>query len=289
MLELGIGADLLRGIGLVLWGILALALLVALFKPKTITGKVLSSLLVLGIFFGPMVPGAIAAHEYRQKYEKAKALFDERCKTAGEKIYKTVENVNGVLLVNTRGNLHSGNTTDRDWEGAGFPGESSDKQYIIEFLYWHTTKGDLEGSLHETRGDLKGYSFVEAKDNENLFRYTLRDPSDFGPPSDPIAGFAFKKAIQTPAARYIVSYENIPDPEGRANWIAGGRVKVIDQKTDEILGEFTRYSFETGFGNTGGERSPWAFARQCLAPSYSREGGHIRRFVEQVIKPSQGN
>ena len=35
MLELGIGADLVRGIGLVLWGILALALLVALIKPKT--------------------------------------------------------------------------------------------------------------------------------------------------------------------------------------------------------------------------------------------------------------
>ena len=153
-----------------------------------------------------MVPGAIAAHAYRQKYEKAKALFDERCKTAGEKIYRTVENVEGVLLVNTRGKLHSGNTNDQNWEGAGFPGESSDKQYIIEFLYRHTTKGDYRGELSPEKGDIKGYPFVEAKDNENLFRYALRDPSEFGPPSDPIAGFAIKKAIQTPAARYIVSY-----------------------------------------------------------------------------------
>src|SRR6218665_2453541 len=29
---------------------------------------------------------------------KGKALFDERCKTAGAKVYKTVEDVEGVLL-----------------------------------------------------------------------------------------------------------------------------------------------------------------------------------------------
>jgi hypothetical protein len=102
MLELGVGADIVRGIGAILWGVLAIALLVALLTPKTILGKALSTLLVLAVFFGPMIPGAVRTHEHKQRYEKAKALFDERCKTAGEKIYRTVDNVEGITLLKLR-------------------------------------------------------------------------------------------------------------------------------------------------------------------------------------------
>lgn len=35
-----------------------------------------------------------------EKYLAAKAVFDERCKDAGYKIYKTVEDVEGVTLLN---------------------------------------------------------------------------------------------------------------------------------------------------------------------------------------------
>ena len=38
--------------------------------------------------------------EFQARYNKAKAIFDERCKTAGKKIYYTVEGVEGITLLN---------------------------------------------------------------------------------------------------------------------------------------------------------------------------------------------
>ena len=245
-----------------------------------------------------MVPGAIAAHAYRQKYEKAKALFDERCKTAGEKIYRTVENVEGVLLVNTRGKLHSGNTNDQNWEGAGFPGESSGNQYIFEFLYYNTPAYENRArdlSPKKQLNSVRGYHFVEIEESDGRYRYTMGDASQNGPPgsTDRVFGFDSRELTTAPVPRYTISYENIPDPEGRAHWVAGGKVKIVDRTTNEILGEFTRYSFDTGLGGTGGFRDPWGWAAtygpRCPQTKYGLADGHIRSFVEQVIKPKQGN
>ncbi len=44
-------------------------------------------------------------------------MFDERCKTAGYKIYKTVENVEGVTLLNVWPREKS--YEDQMWEYAG--------------------------------------------------------------------------------------------------------------------------------------------------------------------------
>ena len=36
--------------------------------------------------------------ERKAKYDAAKAVFDKQCKKAGEKIYRTVDNVDGITL-----------------------------------------------------------------------------------------------------------------------------------------------------------------------------------------------
>jgi hypothetical protein len=43
-----------------------------------------------------------AATERKERAQKAQALFQERCKSAGEKIYRTADNVEGVLLMKLR-------------------------------------------------------------------------------------------------------------------------------------------------------------------------------------------
>ena len=262
MLELGIGADLVRGIGLVLWGLLAAALLVALFKPKTITGKVLSSLLVLGIFFGPMVPGAIAAHEYRQKYEKAKALFDERCKTAGEKIYKTVENVEGILLMKVRPeriNFSDQYALD-DPYGRDVGGEG----YIGSFL--RSVSGN-ELNTRVAAGRQAGFKWVEVADSTNnqIYRYQGVIKSVEG--RDP--NFVLEKTVVAKSvAQFGITYDDISTKEDRDNWIAGGTIRVIDTKTNVVLAERVGYMFDRGLGSTSGQRSPWAFARDNACPGF---------------------
>lgn len=48
-----------------------------------------------------------------------RALFDERCKTvAGEKIYRTVEDVEGIVLLKVRPQRSDADLSSRDWPGA---------------------------------------------------------------------------------------------------------------------------------------------------------------------------
>lgn len=291
MLELGVGADLVRGVGWVLWGLIALGLWLAWSKPKTIVGKVICVVLVLVIPTAILGPTAYRNHEYRKRYEVAKALFEERCKTAGEKIYKSVEGVEGIRLLNIRADGLSGNEANQYWPGAGFPKESSGNEYIMKFLYYHHAP-ENDQSLHAIRpvpGGLRGYRYVDVEEGGQRFRYTLRDASEYVTAADPLKAHGERSVSDRPPPRYVIAYEDIQDPEGRAHWIAGNRVTVGDTASGELLGEFIQYSFEAGFGSRAGHRQPWAFARQCPKPSLrSTTMGHIRFFVEKVLKPKQG-
>jgi Tfp pilus assembly major pilin PilA len=75
---------------------------IALWKGKTWARKLMYAALVLAFAIAPIAPEIYRTVEYRSKLSKAEALFEERCKTAGEKIYKTVDNVEGVLLLEAR-------------------------------------------------------------------------------------------------------------------------------------------------------------------------------------------
>jgi len=77
---------------------------------KTPKGKLKAAVIVFLIYTSPiswLIYRAASETirekiEYRRTYPPAKALFDELCATAKENIYKTVDNVDGVLLLNIR-------------------------------------------------------------------------------------------------------------------------------------------------------------------------------------------
>jgi hypothetical protein len=229
------------------------------------------------------------AEEFKARYTKAKALFDERCKTAGEKIYRTVENVEGILLVSPRLEVTHTDRASRDWVGAGFPGEAGGNQYIMEFLSYNKPGEGLRGrSLGPTPGGVRGYRYLITEENKSLVRYSMRRESDYFNNGDPVVAYGSREPYKGSQPRFSVAYENIEDSAGRNEWIAGGRIRVLDRSNGELLAEFVRYSFEAGFGNTSGGRSPWGFATQCPPTAYGGSNGHIRSFTEQVLKPKQG-
>jgi hypothetical protein len=288
--------DLLQAAGIGFLLLAAIGIGLALWLPKKWWGKFLGVLAVGFVISIPLYKTTqetqqqqAVVNDHKERLAKAQALFDERCKTAGEKIYKTVEGVGGILLVNPRPDRSNADRANRDWLGAGFPGESGGNQYIMEFLYFNKPQSGLQGrELGWVRGGLKGYPYVDVDDQGKHFRYRLRAESEYVYGSDPLKAYGKRELVADAFPRYAISYENINDPLGRANWIAGGRVTVIDQKNGELLGEFVRYSFEAGFGDTYGERSPWGFAKQCPLTNYGGASGHIRSFVERVVKPGEG-
>jgi hypothetical protein len=258
--------------------------LLALWLPKSAWGKVITASVVLGLaLILPLQLRQEAAQTQvkvdaaKARYEKAKALFDERCKTAGEKIYKKVENVDGIQLLKIR-EYESG-------EGqfvatAATAHESTGDFYIRSFLLYERDDNKFSGrtlveDLATTR--LPGYRFVDVVDtkDQKRYRYTLALDT------------RVKRAETTaPAPRYGVTFDDIVDPVEREYWIAGSTVKIIDLTTKETLGEFKRYVIEPGQGSRAGQRTPWLFAVGCnMKTSYGRDSARL--FTDQVLTPKK--
>lgn len=101
---------------------------------------------------------------------KAQAMFEARCKTAGEKIHKTVENVEGIYLLKIRPNkinfddqFRMDDPYGRDLGGNG---------YVETFL-----RGSYRKAVaHEHDPPSIGFEFVEAIDlaDGKKYRYTGR-------------------------------------------------------------------------------------------------------------------
>ncbi len=288
MLELGVGADLVRGVGWILWGLIALGLWLAISKPKTVASKVTSTALVLAVPVVILGPATYQSYEYRKRYEVAKAHFDERCKTAGEKIYKTVEGVEGIQVWGMREGSRTGDEANPNWQAAGMPNASVGEAYISSFLTYENNQnpGAERGMLDSRPNNLiaRGFRFVDVRKADSGFvRYRVNPKY-----SDPYAPYMTTEAVSTSEARYAVDYQDISTPEGRANWVAGGRIKVIDTQTNEVLAEMTAFGFERGFGSKAGARQPWRFAKHCEA-SVGERYQSVRFFVDQIVKPLQGS
>jgi hypothetical protein len=98
--------DLLQAAGIGFLLLAAISIGLALWLPKKWWGKLLAVLAVGFVIAIPIYKASqesqqqqVAVSDYKERLATAQALFEERCKTAGEKIFKTVENVDGVLLM----------------------------------------------------------------------------------------------------------------------------------------------------------------------------------------------
>jgi hypothetical protein len=284
MLELGVGADLVRAAGwlFIIFSLLCLAG-IAWLATKGWRYAVVAVLVLLAFGY-PVVKEGLSKRAvetaYEAKYQKAKALFEERCKTAGEKIYRTVEDVGGVLLLNIRQDDRPGEADNPLWPDAALPHEHSGDSYIKNFLFFenHDDKRNERGFLTNRPSKLPGYAYVEVANGGNqLERYVMVGKE----------GDIEKTPISQSSARYAVSFVNPMNLEDREYWIAGTKITVTDTLTKEVLADYTAYSFETAFGSKAGGRQPWRFAKTC--PSrVGWNGGSTRFFVDQILKPKQG-
>ncbi len=222
-----------------------------------------------------------AVRDYEKRLSQARSLFERRCTTAGEKIFRTVEDVEGILLLNVRERGTSASVLqDPYWPDAALPNEPGDEGYVMTFLLWeqYQDKRNDRGYLNNVPSDLPGYEFVDMRDSTgvvNRFRLVL-----------PAAREMSKQVFTGEPSRYAVGFVNMTEPTDRRLWVAGTKVTVTDNVTGELLAEKIWYAMEPGQGSTVGERSPWAFAVQC--PRHlGWSGASTRFFVDKVLKPTK--
>lgn len=227
-----------------------------------------------------------AAKERKQRYETGKAIFAERCKNAGEKIYKTVDNVEGVLLLKIPNSNINSDGKNPMWANAALRSETDNGAFINEFFQYKAVPKNnqflikLSNKLLLNDDDYiyyKGYNFIDVKkENGRIIRYTGLLNDDF----------YYMKSEPTlqpnQVARYAISYETNINKEERKYWVAGVTIQIIDTKKNEIIAEKIQYVFDEKQGNTDNGRVPWLYAITC--PS-SREN-KIRFFIDKVLKPN---
>lgn len=242
---------------------------------------------------------------YREKLAKAKAIFAERCKTAGVVIHRTVRDVEGIELTKIRPKLEFADKRyfDPMFEGAAMAGEVSGPHYIRQFLmgeFRYTHSPNQRGTLapmnteigHQQLAPTHGYRFVEVRDEVDNKRYRYRLASDEERKQDDT--MLRRQAIERSQVRYALDYEDLVNPADRAYWVAGTRLRVIDKQNGEVIADLTRFVFDPGFGGSSTGRWPWshaAAAASTVCPGNSSQPNHhdSRYFVDTVLIPKQGD
>ena len=207
-----------------------------------------------------------AAAERRARYLAAEAVFKEQCKQAGEKIYKTVDNVGGVMLLKVRPGWDSSKydpMKDPMWPDAAIANEFRKKEYISSFLPYRSKIYDSNG-----------YKFVDVlKEDGTIIRYS----GDWNLNDRP-----FDEEINPDQpARYAITYENNVDPALRQHWVAGTTIQVLDRQNNELLAEKVIFAFEPGLGSTAAARPPWLKTEVCPDEFRSRRTTFL--FVNKVL------
>ncbi len=232
-------------------------------------------------------------------------MFQERCKTSGERIVRTVDKVEGIYLLKLRpeGMNYGEQFAMTDPYGRDMTGDG----YIKSFLH-----GSYEAETSGTRIEgapppPKGYRYVEAIDPRDgkRYRYTGRNEEPWQTNKAYLKGYTRFALDKTPAPgqapRYGVTYEDLSTREDREYWIAGSSLKVIDLQTNEVIAERIGYMWDPAQGSRAGGRAPWLFAPDHACPSFQRnllrppghgaeaQIGQTESFVQKSLKPKLEN
>ncbi|WP_374404575.1 hypothetical protein [Niveibacterium sp.] len=254
------------------------------------TAQTMSAALLLALLALPACRDSAKVAAEQTAIEQGKAAmayWENKCKTvAGEKIYRKVEGVEGILLLKVRHKASDPEWYDRNFAGAAFARERQADGYIESFLgYEHSSGG--RGYINSTPSHEPGYRYVDVIDEKDgtRYRYTVRRERDLKAKTEWWDVFLDRVPAPDPAPRYAVTYEDHVIPEERALGVASSTLKVIDTQTNELLAERTVYAVTGGF-EAHSSTPPWLVAKVCpIQPGDST--AETRLFADQVLIPAR--
>jgi hypothetical protein len=289
MIELSGFGSLLKAINLLYWIVAALVIAVTWRRAEGRRSKILLSVVAASLFLVLPVLRISRAVQLQTRYAEARALFDERCRTSGEKILKTVSDVDGIFLLRPRpAGLNLSNQYELDDPYASdFRGSA----YIVSFLMGRNPDGSF--TEKNTNG---AFRFVETADPQTggVLRWT---PVLTPRASRDAIDISLKKEIAAKRrSKYGVTWSDLSTREDRDHWIAGSSLRIVDLETNNTIAERIGYMFDAGLGDQTGGRSPWAYATYNACPAFDRgtagtpmKASRDRGFVLRVLSPYQGD
>ena len=302
--------SVLTGIGVIYWLLALGALIVAIKVPKSRWRKLVAALVVLCLFGYLPASGIVSSYLAQRTLTEANAHFEMLCKNAGERIVRTVENVEGVVWMKWR---EPGFNRDDQYKLDDPHGKDCEGEGCIAQLLRITTGAAL--NPEEAQSHRAGYRFVESTDPRDgkVYRYVgvIELPASWTAEKieehrkatgAEVPSFSYRfqvKRVPIPAysATYGVTWDDISSPEDRKRWIAGGSTKVIDLTSKAVVAERIGYMLDRGLGSTVGGRQPWGFAPDTACPAFRRSPDGVsafrsyrsRDFINRVLGPTTGD
>ncbi len=266
-----------------------------LFKGISIYSGMIPALLV-GFISGCVTKSGAASYGNApdERLANAQAIFRERCRLAGEKIYRVVDNVEGLFLINRR--PANNNYDDQFSMDDPYGNDAEGDRYIESFIRGGQAAGTPIGGMAP---DHIGYKYIDAVDPRSgiRYRYTGHIEEPWQNDKHWLKGetrFVLdKNAAPKARTRYGVEYHDISTREERDHWIAGSSLKVIDLETNSIIAERIGYMMDPKQGSRVGGRGPWIYAADNSCPAFSQgphqvlsQIGQADRFVEKALHPA---
>lgn len=227
----------------------------------------------LAWFFGLIVlPGSLLiSNEIMENYQIAQgqayakaawAHFKQRCETAHVTYFKQVPPQDGIFIMKPAQAPTFAQLKDQYWMGDPYNMPDAPANEASGLLY--RQKSLPKGSWDERHGR-GGFDFVEVQHPEQggkFLRFTLKPDGEKDG-----QGFASHKPgsdiVDTRRSRYGYTWDDISTPEDRKYWVAGGRLRVVELETGEVVAERVGYVIEKYFGATSStfNQTPWSNTR----------------------------
>lgn len=211
-----------------------------------------------------------------------KQYFDHLCKTeAGEFVYKTVENVEGLYM------MRPGKPNGYAWNhlyaleapyGEGFGTMDHPEEYFVqpalgkyEFLEMPVTTNTGAEAPYKYRRFYRDEKAHPGKQYQTAINGQLKM----------VPYIVAEVEISTPTSRYGFTWRGIARSHDRELGIGGGEIIVLDLQTNEVLA--VRRGFVLGtFDFNLLSRFSWSTGSVCLG----REAKSEHVFVKEVLKPA---
>jgi hypothetical protein len=273
--------SLLKSLGYLYWLVALAIVLLALWWPKRWWLKLTSAAIVSVVVMYPVFVSPIEKHievaneerlRFKERLSAAAAHFEMRCRSAGERITRTVDNVDGVMWMKWRGEAfdESDQFTPEDPYGRGCGGEAC----IAGLLFEYRMVPGAGGLVPSRR---RMYSYVEAIGPVDGRTYRYRKAS--------ADAQLEREQVASRLAQYGVEWVDVSTPEDRQHWVAGGALRIVDLRTNEVVAERIGYLMDRGLGDRAGSRTPWSWARSH-GPACPPIQDHNLPFITKVLNPS---
>lgn len=203
------------------------------------------------------IPNPVSADSGYKPGMTPEQYFDHLCKTeAGEFIFKTVKDVEGIVQLRPRGKANYEYSHLYAFEDPfGFDADPAFFVYPGRYTYYETVSAFLIG---------QGPKYVR------YFGYDGRNPETLQKVNE-----AQRKS------RYGYTWRGIARPHDRDNGIGGGEVIVVDLETNEVLAVYRGYAQFKMDERVGLLSAGWR--NRC--PSIQATGGPYGHFTLKVLNP----